>query len=71
MKKKTKLFPVTNRHQSEMESQPDWHGKQRNDNQSVPGPQKFAGLDWKNHDHEIIAEPGVAEESSVARIATA
>src|SRR4051812_32588648 len=52
-----------------MEDEPHRHSEKANRDQTVPGPRqcpwRVVRLDWENGDHEIVAEPGVAQEGAV------
>src|ERR1051326_2621567 len=57
-----KLSSVPNRHQSNVQQQPDRYRKEDDCDHVIPGPRQHARLNGKDCDHEIIREARVTEE---------
>src|SRR5438034_148259 len=56
------------RHQAEVQDQPDREGEESDGEQSFPGPRQIVGLDGVDGYHEIVGEPRVAEEGAILGI---
>src|SRR5947208_630778 len=62
-----RLRAIPDRHQTEVQQQPDGNGEDHDGDQSFPGPFQIAGLEGEDRDHEVIAESCVAEKRTVLR----
>lgn len=54
-----------------MEKHPNREDKNDNRDQAIPGPDEKVGLDGVDRNHEIVAEPGMAQKGSVFWVAPA